>query len=78
MKDGVLVAKNEIIAFLEVAPNLQSVEKELKNQEYITGIISDGYDCVTNHLKNRFGFDFTISNKLEFSKSVATVSKYNR
>ena len=57
---------------IEVTPNLQSVVKELKNQGYITGIISDGYDCVTNHLKNKFGFDFTISNELEFSKSVAT------
>ena len=39
---------------------------------YITGIISDSYDCITNHLKNKFGFDFTISNELEFSKSIAT------
>lgn len=57
---------------IEVTPNLQEAVKQLKQQGYITGIISDSYDCITNHLKNKFGFDFTISNELEFSKSVAT------
>lgn len=57
---------------IEVTPNLQEVVKQLKQQGYITGIISDSYDCITNHLKNKFGFDFTISSELEFSKSVAT------
>lgn len=57
---------------IEVTPHLQEVVKQLKQQGYITGIISDSYDCITNHLKNKFGLDFTISNELEFSKSVAT------
>jgi phosphoserine phosphatase SerB len=57
---------------IEVTPNLRETIKELKQQGYITGIISDSYDCITNHLKNKFGFDFTISNELEFSRSFAT------
>jgi phosphoserine phosphatase SerB len=57
---------------IAVTSHLQDVIIELKKQGYITGIISDSYDCITNHLKNKFGFDFTISNELEFSKSVAT------
>jgi len=57
---------------IEITPYAQELVKELKQQGYITGIISDSYDCVTNHLKNKIGFDFTISNELEFSKSVAT------
>lgn len=57
---------------IEVTPHLPELLGELKQQGYITGIISDSYDCITNHLKNKFGFDFTISNELEFSKSVAT------
>lgn len=57
---------------IEVTPYLHEVVKQLKEQGYITGIISDSYDCITNHLRNKFGFDFTISNELEFSKSVAT------
>lgn len=57
---------------IEVTPHVQEFLSELKEDGYITGIISDSYDCITNHLKNKFGFDFTISNELEFSKSVAT------
>lgn len=57
---------------IEITQNLQEIVDELKKQGYITGIISDSYDCITNHLKNKFGFDFTISNELEFSKSVVT------
>ena len=57
---------------IETTPGLEETIIALKQQGYITGIISDSYDCVTNHLKNKFGFDFTIANELEFSKSVAT------
>ncbi len=57
---------------IKVTPHLAEAIAELKKQGYITGIISDSYDCVTNHIKNKFGFDFTISNELEFSKSIAT------
>ena len=57
---------------IQITPGLKDLVKELKSQGYITGIISDSYDCITNHLKNKFCFDFTISNELEFSKSVAT------
>jgi len=62
----------ELTDSIEVTPYMQEIITELKKQGYITGIISDSYDCVTNHLKNKFGFDFTISNELEFSKSIAT------
>ncbi len=62
----------ELIDSIDVTPNLQLIINTLKEQGFITGIISDSYDCVTNHLKNKFGFDFTISNELEFSKSFTT------
>jgi len=57
---------------IEVTEGVRELIAELKQQGYITGIISDSYDCITNHLKNKLGFDFTISNELEFSKSTAT------
>jgi phosphoserine phosphatase SerB len=57
---------------IDLTPYTQEIIKQLKQQGYITGIISDSYDCITNHLKNKLGFDFTISNELEFSKSIAT------
>lgn len=61
-----------VVDSIEITPNSEKIVSELKAQGYITGIISDSYDCVTNHLKNKLGFDFTISNELEFSKSIAT------
>jgi phosphoserine phosphatase SerB len=52
--------------------NLPELLDSLKKDGYITGIISDSYDCIANHLKNKYGFDFTITNELEFSKSITT------
>lgn len=57
---------------IEVTPHLSEAIAALKEHGYITGIISDSYDCITNHLKNKSGFDFSISNELEFSQSFAT------
>lgn len=57
---------------IPVTPGLSELLESLKSQGYITGIISDSYDCITNHFKNKFGFDFTIANELEFSNSTAT------
>jgi len=57
------------IGIIEDAPY---VIKELKDRGYICGIISDSYDVVTNHVKNKLKMDFSIANELEFSKSVAT------
>lgn len=62
----------EITDGITVTPNLQLIVNALKEQGFIVGIISDSYDCITHHLKNQYGFDFTISNELEFSKSIAT------
>lgn len=63
---------------LTVVDNIKIIEdaahviRELKMKGYICGIISDSYDIVTNHLKNKLKMDFSIANELEFSKSVAT------
>lgn len=72
LKGSTIAELLEITDSIPVTPGLQEMIAELKAQGYITGIISDSYDCITNHLKNKYGFDFTISNELEFSKSVAT------
>jgi glucosyl-3-phosphoglycerate synthase len=57
---------------IPVTANLETALKELKRQGYITGIVSDCYNCITNHIKNRFGFDFAIANELQFANRVAT------
>lgn len=62
----------EVADSIPVTQALPELISELKHQGYITGIISDSYDCITNHIKNKYNFDFTISNELEFSRSIAT------
>jgi glucosyl-3-phosphoglycerate synthase len=66
---------DEILAVTDSIPIVRDAEfviSELKIRGYICGIISDSYDVVTNHIKNKLGMDFSIGNELEFSKSVAT------
>jgi HAD superfamily phosphoserine phosphatase-like hydrolase len=66
---------DEILDVTDNIPIVRDAEvviTELKKRGYICGIISDSYDVVTNHVKNRLGMDFSIGNELEFSKSIAT------
>lgn len=68
-------AIDEILAVVDkinIIPDAAYVIRELKKKGYICGIISDSYDVVTNHIKNKLKMDFSIANELEFSKSVAT------
>jgi len=73
-----LMKGKSIREILDVADSIKMVRdtefviSELKKKGYIIGIISDSYDVVTNHLKNRLGLDFSVANELEFSKSIAT------
>jgi phosphoserine phosphatase SerB len=65
----------ELLETLDEIPITQEFEyvvKLFKEKGYICGIISDSYDCITNHLVNKFDLDFSIANELEFSNSVAT------
>lgn len=57
---------------IPVTPNAQKTINLLKENGFVVGLISDSYDCITNHFKNRFSFDFSLANELEFSKSFAT------
>ncbi|MEQ1675780.1 MAG: HAD-IB family phosphatase [Chitinophagaceae bacterium] len=55
-----------------VTNNAQKAIDLLKKNGFIVGLVSDSYDCITNHMKNKFSFDFSLGNELEFSKSIAT------
>lgn len=61
-----------VVDNIEIVEDAKDVIKELKQRGYITGIISDSYDVVTNHIKNKLGMNFSIANELEFSRSIAT------
>lgn len=62
----------EIAEKIPVVDGVKEIVSKLKSRGYIVGIISDSYDCITNHLKNNLGMDFSLSNELEFSKSICT------
>lgn len=62
----------EVVDSIPLVPDLAQVIKVLKRRGFVCGIITDSYDCVSNHLKNKMGFDFTLANELEFSNSIAT------
>lgn len=57
---------------ITVTEGFESIIKVFKENGYICGIISDSYDCVTNHIVNKYGLDFSVANELEFSNSIAT------
>jgi len=61
-----------VVDKIKIIDDAAYVIRELKKKGYICGIISDSYDVVTNHLKNKLKMDFSIANELEFSKSKAT------
>jgi glucosyl-3-phosphoglycerate synthase len=66
---------NELITVADSIPIIYGAKEivtELKKRGYIVGIISDSYDCITNHIRIILGMDFSLSNELEFSKSVCT------
>lgn len=65
----------ELIHVVESIPligDAVQVVRELQLRGYVCGIISDSYHCITNHVKNLLGLDFTLGNELEFKKSIVT------
>lgn len=57
---------------IPITEDFDKVIRVFKSNGYICGIISDSYDCITNHLVNKYGLDFSIANELEFSNGIAT------
>jgi phosphoserine phosphatase SerB len=62
----------DVVDKIKIIDDAEYVIGELKKKGYICGIISDSYDIVTNHLKNKLRMDFSVANELEFSQSIAT------
>jgi HAD superfamily phosphoserine phosphatase-like hydrolase len=61
-----------VVDSIPVTADFEKIVKLFKDNGYICGIISDSYDCITNHIVNKYGLDFSIANELEFSNSIAT------
>ncbi len=59
-------AKEVIDTFdqIPLSPGTQMTALELKREGHVLAIISDSYTIVTERLKKRLGFDYTVANKL--------------
>ena len=69
------ITVNEIIDTLDqipLSPGVQKTVEELKKEGYVLTIISDSYTLVTEHLKEKLGFDYTTANKLIIKGGKAT------
>jgi glucosyl-3-phosphoglycerate synthase len=62
----------ETVDSIQITHDFENTVNMYKRNGYICGIISDSYDCITNHIVNKFGLDFSIANELEFSNSIST------
>lgn len=75
LKDVELETIRRIADSIPIVRDAKTVISELKNSGCIIGIISDSYDCVTDHLKRILDLDFALSNHLviEGTKATGTV-----
>lgn len=62
----------EVADNIPYTPDIRHVIRELKKRGYVCGFISDGFECVANHMKNKLGADFAFANRLHLIHSVAT------
>lgn len=65
----------ELIRVADTIPLTESatdVIRMLKKRGYRTGIISDSYDLIADHIRNKLHMDFSLANELEFSKDSCT------
>jgi glucosyl-3-phosphoglycerate synthase len=62
----------ETVDNIPVTIDFENIVQIFKTNGYVCGIISDSYDCITNHIVNKFDLDFSIANELEFSNSIAS------
>src|SRR5690606_6926214 len=62
----------EVADAIPMVPDIKTVVRELKKRGYACGIITDGFECVARHVKNKLGMDFVFANRLHLFDSVAT------
>jgi glycosyltransferase involved in cell wall biosynthesis len=71
-RDRNLVELLEVADAIPVVPDIKAVVLELKKRGYACGLITDGFECVGRHIKNKLGMDFVFANRLHLFDSVAT------
>ncbi len=71
-RDRNLAELLEVADAIPIVPDIKAVVRELKKRGYACGIITDGFECVARHIKNKLGMDFVFANRLHLYDSVAT------
>ena len=61
-----------IAGSIEMVSDIKEVVKELKERDYLIGIISNSYSLITNYVKQNIGADFSLANQLEFFEGKVT------
>ncbi len=57
---------------IPLADHVRETVRKLKNSGYMCALVSDGFDVIANHIKNKIGFDYAFANRLVMDKSIAT------
>ncbi|HTN05287.1 glycosyltransferase [Agriterribacter sp.] len=57
---------------IPIVPHSREAILRMKHNGFICILLSDGFDIVANHIKNKLGFDYCFANNLKMEKSVAT------
>jgi phosphoserine phosphatase len=61
-----------VVSNIKMISDIKDVVKELKQKNYIVGIISSSYTLITNYVKQNIGADFSLAYNLEFKEGRAT------
>ncbi|MFN3412225.1 MAG: HAD-IB family phosphatase [Exilispira sp.] len=67
------INKNDLIDFVEsykFSNDIIEIVKILKTKGYILGIISDNFDIITETIRKKLGFDYSISNNLGITGNI--------
>lgn len=62
----------EIADDMTLVNGIHQVISELKKRGYTIGLVSEIFSFVANHVKNKLGFDFVISNQLMLDNGIVT------
>lgn len=61
-----------VVDTMEIVDDIKEVIKELKEKNYIAGIISSSYTLITNYIQQKIGADFSLAYNLEFMEGKAS------
>lgn len=67
------ISKDELINFvnnIKISEEIINIIKELKLRGYITGIVSNSFDVITETVRKKLGLDFSLANQLGINNNI--------